>query len=110
MRLDEFFPEPAQSLAESLYVNRDRERNAGLERETNNIQIAINGKPWKVIAGKGYADSAQERSYLEAMQRWAEKKSASSGKKWSVYLTGADVSQSTDLGKHSDNFNAGTKN
>jgi hypothetical protein len=69
---------------------RNRERNAGLEHETNNIQIAINGKPWKVVPGKGYADSAEERSYLEGMKRWAEKKSASTGKKWSVYLTGAN--------------------
>ena len=73
---------------------RNRERNAGLEHEKNNIQIAINGKPWKVVAGKGYADSAEERSYLQGMQRWAEKKSASSGKKWTVYLTGANVSES----------------
>jgi hypothetical protein len=42
------------------------------------------------VPGKGYADSAEERAYLNGMQRWAEKKSASSGKKWTVSLTGAN--------------------
>jgi hypothetical protein len=68
---------------------RNRERNAGLEDETNNIAIVINGKTWKVVPGRGYADSREEREFLHHMQRWAEKKSASSGKKWSVHLTGA---------------------
>jgi hypothetical protein len=68
---------------------RNRERNAGLEHETNNIAIAINGKTWKVVPGKGYADSKEERAYLNHMKSWAEKKSASSGKKWTAHLTGA---------------------
>ena len=61
-----------------------------LGHETNNIAIDINGKTWKVVPGKGYADSHEERTYLRHMQTWAEKKSASSGKKWSVHLTGAE--------------------
>lgn len=65
-----------------------------LAHETNNIAIAINGKTWKVIPGKGYADSKEEWSYLNNMKNWAEKKSASSGKKWSVHLTGAPVTVS----------------
>lgn len=72
---------------------RNQERNAGLEHESNNIAIAINGKTWKVVPGKGYADSFEERSYLQGMKRWAEKKSASSGKTWTVHLTGAPVSK-----------------
>jgi hypothetical protein len=72
----------------------NRERNAGLETETNNVQISINGRPWKVVAGKGYADSREERANLENMKRWAEKKSATTGKKWTVTLTGAQVSES----------------
>ena len=73
---------------------RNRERNAGLEHETNNLQISINGKPWKVIPGRGYADSHEEWSYVQAMKKWADKKSAATGKKWEVYLTGAPVSES----------------
>ena len=61
-----------------------------LADETNNIAIAINGKTWKVVPGKGYADSPEERKYLQHMKNWAEKKSESSGKKWSVHLTGAE--------------------
>ena len=61
-----------------------------LGHERNNIAIAINGKVWKVVPGKGYADSAEERAYLNGMRRWAEKKSATSGKKWTVSLTGAN--------------------
>jgi len=61
-----------------------------LAHETNNIAIAINGKTWKVVPGKGYADSAEEWKYLRHMKDWAEKKSASSGKKWTVHLTGAE--------------------
>ena len=64
-----------------------------LAHERNNIQIAINGQPWKVVAGRGTADSAEERSNLENMKQWAERKSASSGKTWTVYLTGAEVSE-----------------
>jgi hypothetical protein len=69
-----------------------------LGHETNNIAITINGKTWKVVPGKGYADSREERTHLQHMQTWAEKKSASSGKKWSVHLTGAPLSESASVG------------
>lgn len=68
---------------------KSRERNAGLEHEQNNIAVHINGKLWKVLPGKGYADSHEEWQYMQNMRKWAEKKSASTGKKWSVHLTGA---------------------
>lgn len=64
-----------------------------LAHETNNIAVAINGKTWKVMPGKGYADSKEEWAYLNHMKNWAEKKSASSGKKWTVHLTGAPVTE-----------------
>lgn len=64
-----------------------------LGHETNNVAISINGKVWKVVPAKGNADSFEERQYLKSMQIWAEKKSASSGKRWSVSLTGAPVSE-----------------
>jgi len=74
-----------------------------LAHERNNIQIAINGRPWKVVAGKGTADSAEERSNLEGMKQWAERKSASSGKTWTVYLTGAEVSEGQGVAEGSLN-------
>ena len=69
-----------------------------LAHETNNIAIAINGKTWKVVPCKGTADSREERAYLNHMKDWAEKKSASSGKKWSVHLTGAPLTENATAG------------
>jgi hypothetical protein len=69
---------------------RNRERNAGLEDERNNIAVYINKKLWKVFAGKGRADSFEERQHLSNMKNWADKKSAATGKKWEVSLTGAE--------------------
>ena len=78
----------------------DDHRGLGQElaHETNNIAIAINGKTWKVIPGRGYADSKEEWAYLNNMKNWAEKKSASSGKKWTVHLTGAPITESATAG------------
>jgi hypothetical protein len=64
-----------------------------LGHERNNIAISINGRTWKVIPCKGTADSKEEWSHLNNMKSWAEKKSASTGKKWTVSLTGAPVSE-----------------
>ena len=65
-----------------------------LAHETNNLAVYINGKLWKVWAGKGYADSHEERAYLNSMQAWADRKSAATGKKWTVGLTGAEITES----------------
>lgn len=99
----------SQRVLENRYRSRDSYRDdveasqSGFDRprdhrglgqeladETNNIAIAINGKTWKVIRGKGTADSNEEWKYLQHMKDWAAKKSASSGKKWTVHLTGAE--------------------
>ncbi len=60
----------------------------------NNIQVAINGKPWKVFAGRGRPDSQEEFNHLRKMKAWAASKSQATGKKWEVYLTGAPASES----------------
>lgn len=67
-----------------------RELQHELGHERNNIQVSINGKPWKVFAGRGTADSHEEFKHLQHMKSWAAKKSAATGKKWEVHLTGAD--------------------
>ena len=64
-----------------------------LGHERNNIAININGRTWKVVPCKGTADSKEEWSHLNNMKSWAERKSASTGKKWTVSLTGAPVSE-----------------
>ena len=61
-----------------------------LGHESNNLQVTINGRPWKVFPGRGYADSQQEFKFLQSMRDWAAKKSAQTGKKWTVHLTGAE--------------------
>ena len=69
---------------------RNQERNAGLDTEPpNNFAVYINGKKWKVFAGRGtYADDHRERQHYRQLQDWAAKKSAATGKKWSVHVTG----------------------
>lgn len=61
-----------------------------LAHERNNVQVCINGKPWKVFPGRGYADSKEEWQFMQSMKNWADKKTAQTGKKWTVYLTGAN--------------------
>lgn len=78
------------SMDKSEFKRRELQHELGHEK--NNLQVSINGRPWKVFPGRGYADSQEERSYLRSMQAWAEKKSAATGKKWSVSLTGLDPS------------------
>ena len=79
-----------------------------LADERNNLAIAINGKTWKVIPGRGYADSREEREYLRHMQDWAAKKSASSGKKWSVHITGAEPTNESATPGATSTANVGT--
>jgi len=69
---------------------RNQERNAGLDREPpNNFAIYINGKKWKVLPGRGtYADDQRERQHYRQLQDMCAKKSATTGKKWSVHVTG----------------------
>jgi hypothetical protein len=109
MKLKELFKESgynhghADPRAPQLGADEKREfKRAELQHElgheTNNIAIAINGKTWKVVPCKGYADSREEREYLQHMKNWAERKSASSGKKWSVHLTGAPITESASAG------------
>ena len=87
-------PNAPQLGAQARAATKGAEMRQELGQETNNIAIAINGKTWKVVPGRGYADSKEEWSYLNNMKNWAAKKSASSGKKWTVHLTGAPVTMS----------------
>jgi len=55
----------------------------------NNFAVYINGKKWKVFAGRGtYADDYREKAHYQQLRAWADKKSAATGKKWSVHVTG----------------------
>lgn len=55
----------------------------------NNFAIYINGKKWKVFAGRGYyADDEREMKQYYDLKAWAQKKSDATGKKWEVSRTG----------------------
>jgi hypothetical protein len=55
----------------------------------NNFAIYINGKKWKVFQGRGqYADDQREQAHYQQLKDWAAKKSAATGKKWTVSITG----------------------
>jgi hypothetical protein len=55
----------------------------------NNFAVYINGKKWKVFQGRGqYADDQREKAHYQQLKTWAQQKSAQSGKKWEVYITG----------------------
>ena len=60
----------------------------------NNFAIYINGKKWKVFRGRGqYADDAREMAHYRQLKDWCAKKSASTGKKWEVYITGEPATE-----------------
>ena len=68
---------------------RERDWDEGDTEPPNNFAIYINGKKWKVFKGNGYhADDYRERSQLRQLQAMCDKKSAATGKKWSVHTTG----------------------
>jgi hypothetical protein len=60
----------------------------------NNFAVYINGKKWKVFRGRGtYADDQRERAHYRQLQDWAAKKSAATGKQWSVHVTGEPATE-----------------
>ncbi len=60
----------------------------------NNFAVYINGKKWKVFKGKGqFADDYKERNHYRQLQNWAQAKSAATGKKWEVYITGEQATE-----------------
>ena len=55
----------------------------------NNFAVYINGKKWKVFQGRGqYADDHREKAHYQQLKDWAAKKSAATGKQWTVSITG----------------------
>ena len=63
----------------------------------NNFAVYINGKKWKVFKGRGrYADDQREQAHYQQLKDWAAKKSVSSGKQWTVSITGETATESLD--------------
>ena len=60
----------------------------------NNFAVYINGKKWKVFKGRGqFADDYKEIQHYRQLRTWAEKKSAETGKKWTVSVTGEPATE-----------------
>ena len=63
----------------------------------NNFAVYINGKKWKVFKGRGrYADDNREQAHYQQLKDWAAKKSASTGKQWTVSITGETATESVE--------------
>ena len=63
----------------------------------NNFAVSINGKKWKVFKGRGrYADDRREQAHYEQLKDWARKKSESTGKNWTVSITGENPTESIE--------------
>lgn len=61
----------------------------------NNFAVYINGKKWKVFKGRGqFADDYKEIQHYRQLQNWAQSKSQSTGKKWTVSITGEPATES----------------
>jgi len=77
---------------EDITMERDRDPEDWDEGNTeppNNFAVSINGKKWKVFKGRGqFADDYKERDHFRQLQNWAQQKSAATGKKWTVSITG----------------------
>jgi hypothetical protein len=75
--------------------NRDPEDwDEGNTEPPNNFAVYINGKKWKVFKGRGqFADDYKERDHYRQLQNWAQAKSQSTGKKWTVSITGEPATE-----------------
>jgi hypothetical protein len=76
-----------QAVAERVRDPEDWDE--GNTEPPNNFAVYINGKKWKVFKGRGqYADDYREQTHYQQLKDWAAKKSAATGKKWTVSITG----------------------
>ena len=67
---------------------KDRERNAGLKNEISNIGIQINGRTWKIFPGAGPEGSQEWFNQRQKMKDMCARKTAETGKQWTMYITG----------------------
>ena len=87
-------------VGEDVTMERDRDPEDWDEGNTeppNNFAIYINGKKWKVFAGRGtYADDHREKAQYQQLRDMCAKKSAATGKKWTVHVTGEPATESVN--------------
>jgi len=99
---------------ESVEMERVRDPEDWDEGNTeppNNFAVSINGKKWKVFKGRGrYADDDRERAHYQQLKDWAAKKSADTGKKWEVSITGENPTESIEQNNESINTGEDMRN
>ena len=87
-------------VGEDLTMERDRDPEDWDEGNTeppNNFAIYINGKKWKIFPGRGtYADDYREKTQYQQLKAMCDKKSAATGKKWTVHATGENPTESVN--------------
>lgn len=97
--------DPNSIIAVSPSIRKTTERvrdpedwDEGNTEPPNNFAVYINGKKWKVFKGRGqYADDYRENQHYQQLKDWARKKSEATGKKWEVYITGENPTESLEL-------------
>lgn len=73
-----------------------RDWDEGNTEPPNNFAVYINGKQWKVFKGRGrYADDQAEKAHYRQLQDLCRKKTKTTGKKWTVSMTGAAPTNET---------------
>jgi hypothetical protein len=86
---------------------RERENDEGDTEPPNNFAVSINGKQWKVFKGRGqYADDDREKQHYRQLKDWAAKKSESTGKKWTVSITGENPTESIQTEKNQSSLDS----
>jgi hypothetical protein len=76
-----------QGMAERVRDPEDWDE--GNTEPPNNFAVYINGKKWKVFKGRGqFANDLKEIQHYRQLQNWAQEKSQTTGKKWTVSVTG----------------------
>lgn len=79
----------------SMEARDPEDWDEGNTEPPNNFAVYINGKKWKVFAGRGtYADDYREKAHYQQLRAWADKKSAATGKKWTIAVTGEPATES----------------
>jgi hypothetical protein len=90
---DEDYGDFPESMEERVRDPEDWDE--GNTEPPNNFAIYINGKLWKIFAGRGtYADDHREQTQHQQLRDLCAKKSAATGKKWTVHATGQDATES----------------
>jgi hypothetical protein len=87
-------PDSVIAVSPSMRKTTERVRDPedwdeGNTEPPNNFAVYVNGKKIAVFQGRGrYADDQREQAHHEQLKGWARKKSAETGKKWEVSITG----------------------